>query len=215
MKNCPKCQAQLSDNATFCGNCGTKLDAVQNPQPQQPQDFQQASQPQQPQGFQQAPQPQQPQGFQQAPQPQQPQGFQQASQPQQPQGFQQAPQYQQPHGFQQAPQYQQQPYQGGYQQPFAQQQKRDDGKGLSIAALVLGICGLVVPWVGTICAILGIIFGVIGRAKSVACYNKASGLATAGLVCGIVGAAFAVMWIVVCTCPGALCSACASSAYYW
>jgi len=28
MKSCPKCNAQLSDEARFCENCGTKLDAI-------------------------------------------------------------------------------------------------------------------------------------------------------------------------------------------
>ena len=75
----------------------------------------------------------------------------------------------------------------------------DEGKGQSIAALVLGILGIVGGWipvvcyVTTICAILGIIFGVKGRAKSVAVHGKASGLATAGLVLGIIGTAFAAL----------------------
>lgn len=37
MKYCPNCGAQLSDNANFCGSCGTRIGASQ-PQPQsQPQ----------------------------------------------------------------------------------------------------------------------------------------------------------------------------------
>lgn len=28
MKYCPNCGAQLSDNANFCGSCGTRLDAA-------------------------------------------------------------------------------------------------------------------------------------------------------------------------------------------
>lgn len=91
----------------------------------------------------------------------------------------------------------------------------DDGKKLSIAALVLGILGIVGGWIPvvcyftTVCAVLGIIFGVKGRRKSIAVYGKPSGLATAGLVLGIIGTAFAVLGLV-CT---ALCSAaiCASA----
>ena len=89
----------------------------------------------------------------------------------------------------------------------------DDGKKLSIAALVLGILGIVggaipvVCYFTTVCAILGIIFGVKGRAKSIAIYGKASGLATAGLVLGIIGTAFAALGLI-CTaiCSAAICA---------
>ena len=92
----------------------------------------------------------------------------------------------------------------------------NEGKGYSITALVLGILGIIggaIPVVGyftTICAILGIIFGVKGRKMSVAVNGKASGLATAGLVLGIIGTAFAALGLVC----GALCSAaiCAGAA---
>ena len=75
----------------------------------------------------------------------------------------------------------------------------NNGQNLSIAALVLGILGIVggfipvVCYFTTICAILGIILGVKGRQMSVAATGSASGLATAGLVLGIVGTAFAVL----------------------
>lgn len=66
----------------------------------------------------------------------------------------------------------------------------NNGQNLSIAALVLGILGIVggfipvVCYFTTICAILGIILGVKGRQMSVAATGSASGLATAGLVLG-------------------------------
>jgi len=90
----------------------------------------------------------------------------------------------------------------------------DNGKNLSVAALVLGILGIVGGWIPvvgyftTVCAVLGIILGVKGRQKSVAAEGKASGLATAGLVLGIIGTAFAALGIV-CTvvCAGAACAA--------
>ena len=90
----------------------------------------------------------------------------------------------------------------------------NDGKAQSIAALVLGILGVIGGWIPvvcyftTVCAILGIVFGVIGRKKSVAACGKASGLATAGLVLGIVSTAIAVLGLV-CTaiCSAALCAA--------
>ena len=90
----------------------------------------------------------------------------------------------------------------------------DDGKNWSIAALVLGILGIiggyipVVCYFTTVCAILGIVFGVKGRRMSVAVNGKASGLATAGLVLGIIGTVFAVIGLA-CTvlCTAALCAA--------
>lgn len=89
----------------------------------------------------------------------------------------------------------------------------DDGKKLSIAALVLGILGIVGGWIPvvcyltTVCAVLGMIFGVKGRKKSIAANGKASGLATAGLVLGIIGTVFAVLGLV-CTviCSAAVCA---------
>lgn len=82
----------------------------------------------------------------------------------------------------------------------------DNGQNLSIAALVLGILGIVggfipvVCYFTTICAILGIILGVKGRQMSVAATGSASGLATAGLVLGIVGTAFAVLGLICTVC---------------
>ena len=89
-----------------------------------------------------------------------------------------------------------------------------DGKGFSIAGMVLGILGIIggfipiVCYVTTVCAILGIVFGAMGRKKSVAANGKASGIATAGLVLGIIGTAFAVLGLI-CTiaCAAAICSA--------
>ncbi len=92
----------------------------------------------------------------------------------------------------------------------------NDGKGFSIAALVLGILGIVgsfipvVCYFTLVCAILGIIFGVKGR-KMAAEAGSGSGLATAGLVLGIIGTAFAVVGVI---CVIAACGAvgCAGAA---
>ncbi len=62
--------------------------------------------------------------------------------------------------------------------------------GISIAALVCGILGIVggfipvVMYFTLVLAILGIVFGVKGRKA-----GGSTGLATAGLVCGIIGTA--------------------------
>lgn len=92
-------------------------------------------------------------------------------------------------------------------------QAKNNGKGMSVAALVLGILGIiggfipVVCYFTLVCAILGLIFGIIGRKKSVAADGKASGLATAGMVLGIIGTGFAVLMVVcAAVCTAALCS---------
>lgn len=62
----------------------------------------------------------------------------------------------------------------------------DDSKGMSIAALVLGILGIVGAWIPVVkyftlvCAILGIIFGVKARQKAAAA-GAAAACALAGL----------------------------------
>ena len=71
--------------------------------------------------------------------------------------------------------------------------------GLSIAALVCGILGIVggfipvVSYFTLVLSILGVIFGVLGRKK---CASK--GMGTAGLVLGIIG-----VLCVVCICLAA------------
>lgn len=88
----------------------------------------------------------------------------------------------------------------------------DSGKGISVAALVLGILGIIGAWIPVVCyvtgilAILGLIFGAIGRKKSVAATGKASGLATAGFVLGIIGTAFAVIGIICAVACAAVCA---------
>ena len=80
-------------------------------------------------------------------------------------------------------------------------------KGLAITAMILGIlaivlpaisCGLLTP-IGAILALLAIIFGAVSIAK----YNKAGvtegkGMATAGLVCGIISLVFVVIMFATC-----------------
>ena len=85
-----------------------------------------------------------------------------------------------------------------------------NSKTCSIIALVCGIIGVTCCWWGLVisiiafvCAIAGIIFGAIGMKKAKA-ENAPKGLAVAGLVCGIVGAALALI--------GVICAACAIAA---
>ena len=87
---------------------------------------------------------------------------------------------------------------------------QNNGKGMSIAALVCGILGVVlcwVPiasWVVLVLSILGIVFGANGMKKCKAT-GQSQGLAIAGLVCGIVGAVFSLI--------GAICTTCTMCAY--
>ena len=66
---------------------------------------------------------------------------------------------------------------------------QNNGKGLSVAGLVLGICALVIGLiinsaVGLVCGIVGIILSVMGRKKAKLA-GAPTGMATAGLVLGI------------------------------
>ena len=135
-----------------------------------------------------------------------PQAQAQAQQPEKPVAPQQ-PQYEAPQAPQQPYAVPQQPYMP--QQPYVKPARNPmDGFGFSVAGLVLGICGIVFGWIPfvsilvLVCSILGIVFGFMGRKKSVACYGKASGVATAGFVLGIVGASLCAFGLLTCTvCP--------------
>ncbi len=77
---------------------------------------------------------------------------------------------------------------------------------MAIAALVCGILGIiggfipVVMYFTLVLAILGIVFGVKGRRQG----GANTGLATAGLVCGIIGVASSAV--------GVICTICAIGA---
>ncbi len=129
---------------------------------------------------------------------------------QQNQGGNQQPQYQQPQYQYQQPQYQ-------YQQPQYQPAPRNphDGRGFSVASLVIGCCSIVLCWTPVLnlillaCGIIAIIMGTVGRKKSILAYGKASGLATAGLILGIIGTVITGIGAVSClACIG--CSSCAA-----
>ena len=85
---------------------------------------------------------------------------------------------------------------------------QNNGKGLSVAGLVLGICSVVVGliingWVGLICGIIGIVLSVMGRNKAKAA-GAPTGMATAGLVCSIIATAIiAVVFLAAIICVSA------------
>ena len=74
--------------------------------------------------------------------------------------------------------------------------------GLSVAALVCGILGIVgsfipiVKYFTLVLAILGIVFGVLGKKKAMETGHTNTGLATAGLVLGIIGTAFSAVGVI-------------------
>jgi len=86
-------------------------------------------------------------------------------------------------------------------------QNANNGRGLAIASLVLGIISIVLAFimplfVGFVCGIVGIVLAVQARKK------EKTGMATAGLVCSIIGTIFgAISVICVVACVGAAISA--------
>ena len=102
-------------------------------------------------------------------------------------------------GQHQAGQYQYQVQPQGYAMPAqaypgqymaAQAAARVPGYGLGVAGMILGIGSIVFCWwgIGTLVeVVLAIVFGVIARNKAAAVGTRNS-MATAGLVCGIIGA---------------------------
>ncbi|MBE5779638.1 MAG: hypothetical protein E7331_09965 [Clostridiales bacterium] len=77
---------------------------------------------------------------------------------------------------------------------------------MGVASLVLGIIALViaifvpgVQWIGAIVGLIGIILGVQGRKNP-----EKKGIATAGLVCSIIGFVLSIIFFVACVaCIGA------------
>lgn len=73
---------------------------------------------------------------------------------------------------------------------------------MAVAGLVLGILGLVlcwIPFVGWLCALLGIILGGLGMSKAKSIAGKGKGMAIAGLICGLIGLLIGVMLFVLAT----------------
>lgn len=136
-------------------------------------------------------------------------------QPQAPQQSYQAPQpsYQ---ANQQPPYQAPQPpvYQAPTPPPYLGMPNRDGKKGPAIAGMVLGIVSLVffcIPWLSIICAIIGLILGVVGM-KSPA----GKGMAIAGVVCSVVALAVAVIILIIAgTAAGSLYSFLSDLEYYY
>lgn len=88
---------------------------------------------------------------------------------------------------------------------------QNNGKGASVAALVLGIVATVLAWfyminiAALICGVVGIILAVKGKKAAVAA-GAPTGIATAGLVLSIIGTCLAGIGFFSCT----LCVLCAA-----
>jgi hypothetical protein len=106
----------------------------------------------------------------------------------------QQPSWQQPES--QQPQWQQQQQsqqpQWGQQQPYQQQTT----PGSATAALILGICALVVCPI--ICAPLALVYGNKARNEIDSSGGRLGGrgMATAGIILGWIGIAWAVLWVI-------------------
>ena len=71
---------------------------------------------------------------------------------------------------------------------------------MAIAALVLGIGGIVIPFGGPIMSILAIVFGALGMKRQ----PDKRGMAIAGLVLGIIGVVWGVILIGIISCVGCM-----------
>lgn len=116
----------------------------------------------------------------------------------------QPPVYQQPPVYPQPPM--NQPYYG-----VPAPMPKNPNKGKAIAGMVLGICGLVVPYLGTICAIIGLIISIMAL-KGYHEGEPGRGMAIAGLVCSIIGLVWAVLLILI---LAGVASVAASSSYWY
>ncbi len=81
-----------------------------------------------------------------------------------------------------------QPPPPGQQQGYGAPQQQGT-PGMAIAAMVLGILGILLAWTlwGVVLPILAVIFGILGRRQAQERGGQGSGMAMAGLIMGIIG----------------------------
>jgi len=86
--------------------------------------------------------------------------------------------------------------------------------GMAVAALVCGICGLIIPFLGFLLSLLAIIFGGVGISQTGRdAYLGGRGMAITGLVLGILAI---LIWIIVLAVFGvAFWSAASTVPYYY
>lgn len=120
----------------------------------------------------------------------------------------------------QQPQYPQQPYypQSYYHQPYQPPlpPAPQPGKGLATASLICSIFSIILFYMGLF-SVFGIILGIIAIVTS-ACAKKkgfVGGMATAGLVMGIIGTVLSCIFFITClSCIGVIGNASISEAIY-
>lgn len=87
------------------------------------------------------------------------------------------------------------------------------GKGMSIAGMVLGIVSCILAWfylvniAALVLGVIGVVLAAVGGKREKAA-NRTSGIATAGLVLSIIGLSVAFIGFLSCT----ICVACAADA---
>lgn len=84
---------------------------------------------------------------------------------------------------------------GNFYQQYYQMPVQPIGKGLSIAALVLGIISIAM--VSLVAGVVGIVLGARARAQTSRAYGRATSMATAGFVCSIIGTAISALYCAV------------------
>lgn len=107
-------------------------------------------------------------------------------------------QYGQPYPGAQQP-YGQQPYQGGYGTP-PPQQPASPSNGAGIAALILGIIGILTVWTiigGIVFGVLAVILGFIGRSLVKKQRATNGGMSLAGIILGILAVIISIVLVVV------------------
>lgn len=89
--------------------------------------------------------------------------------------------------------------------------ENNSAKSKGIASLVLGILSLILVWFGEgtllamILSIIGIVLGVGARKELTP--DQGRGLATAGMICSIIGLVLSTLWLLACVlCIGAFAS---------
>mgnify|MGYP006279424835 CR=1 FL=1 len=71
---------------------------------------------------------------------------------------------------------------------------------MAVAALVLGIAGILIPFGGPVMSILAVVFGALGMKRQ----PDKRGMAVAGLVLGIIGVVWGVILIGIFSCVGCM-----------
>ncbi len=112
--------------------------------------------------------------------------------------FNQNNQYNQPYQYQQGGQYNpNQQFNQAYQYP-QYQETPEPGKNFAIASLVLRIASFLCC--GTICTIIGIIFGIMSKSRQ----KENNGMATAGIVLSIIALVLGIVFSIIAFATGLL-----------